>query len=127
MLTRFHIAIALLYTPELSFCPRFRHFHGIPIVLYCIFVILGRVSDAIGLKTRLRHQDDDTVDVGVFDAGFFVMGGAEVAALAPGVDSQRRQRFMAAPGVAVPPVVNVQAVTTPITRRLHFQGLFCDF
>ena len=51
MLTRFHIAIALLYTPEFS---SLTFFAGVFVIswnsycFYCIFVILGRVSDAVG-------------------------------------------------------------------------------
>ena len=96
MLTRFHIAIALLYTPEFSS----RTFFAGVFVIFMEFLLFCTVfssfSDAYrtlsDLRTRLRHQDNDTVDVGVYDAGFFAMGAAEVAALAPGGDSQRRQR-----------------------------------
>ena len=76
MLTRFPIAIALLWTPEFL---SLTFFAGVFVIfswnfycLYCIFVILGRVSDAVGRGYVIRT----TVDVGVFDADVFGDGGS---------------------------------------------------
>ena len=68
---------------------RFRHFHGIPIVLYCIFVILGRVSDAVGRG----YVIGTTVDVGVCDADVFRDGGSGSGGAVAGRGRRFRRRF----------------------------------